>query len=179
MACQIRLLGAEDVSQYIAVRMRALGEHPEAFATSVAEEAERSRAEIARRISPRPEHVTLGAFSGDRLVGIATLTRSTKPKRRHRATLVAMYVTPESSGRGIGRALLDRVLSAAREWGVSDVSLAVTVGNDAARTLYMRAGFVGYGTEPRSLYVDGRFFDVEWMNLELAAGTGVLPVPDP
>lgn len=178
MACQIRLLGAEDVPQYIAVRLRALGEHPEAFATSVAEEAERSRAEISRRLSPDPDRVTLGAFSGDRLVGIATLTRSTKAKRRHRATLAAMYVTPEASGNGIGRALLDRVLSTASEWGVSDIALAVTVGNHAARRLYASAGFVGYGTEPRSLHVDGRFFDVEWMNLELAASPGTLPVPD-
>jgi L-amino acid N-acyltransferase YncA len=76
-------------------------------------------------------------------------------------------VAPEARGAGAGRALLEACLPAAADWQVTDVALAVTVGNDAARHLYASAGFVSYGVEPRSLRVEDRFHDVEWMNLRL------------
>ncbi|HEV2148803.1 MAG TPA: GNAT family N-acetyltransferase [Longimicrobiaceae bacterium] len=167
MPAQIRVLDAGDAPVYVELRLRALREHPEAFATSYEEERARSLAEAARKVAPGPEHVTLGAFDGDRLVGMATLVRPGKAKMRHRASIAAMYVAPEAQGRGLGRALLDRALAVAGEWGVSEVSLMVTVGNDAARSLYAGAGFVPYGVEPRSLCVEGRFHDVELMNLRL------------
>lgn len=166
MPAQIRRLIPEDAPVYRELRLRALREHPEAFATSYAEEHERPLTEFASRLAG-PEQVTLGAFDQDRLVGIATLMRSSKAKLRHRAGLVAMYVAPEARGQRLGRALLERAIAVAGEWGVSDVALAVTVGNHAARKLYAGAGFVSYGVEPRSLYVEGRFYEVELMNLQL------------
>lgn len=167
MPSRIRTLTPADASMYRELRLRALREHPEAFATSDAEELERSMDEVAGRLAPGAEQVTLGAFERDRLVGMATLVRPARAKLRHRAKLAAMYVVPEARARGVGRALLDRALAAAAEWGVSDVALEVTVGNRAARNLYAGAGFVTYGVEPRSLHVEGRFYDVEWMNLQL------------
>lgn len=167
MPAQIRVLNPDDASAYRELRLRALREHPEAFATSHAEALERSVADTAGRLSPGPEHVTLGAFDEDRLVGMATLRRPAGASVRHRATVTAMYVAPQARERGLGRALLERILEVAREWGVSDVALAVTVGNHPARSLYASAGFASYGIEPRSLCVDGRFYDTEWMNLQL------------
>ncbi len=167
MVSPIRTLTPEDAAQYRELRLRALKEHPEAFATSYEEDRERSPAEVAGRLAPGPEQVTLGAFADERLLGIATLIRPAKAKMRHRATLAAMYVAPEAREQKLGRALLERVIAVAVEWGVSDVDLAVTVGNDAARKLYASAGFVTYGVQPRSLYVQGRYYDVEWMNLQL------------
>ena len=164
----IRRLTPADAGAARAVRLRALREHPEAFATSYEEERERDPAETARRLEPGPGQLTLGAFDDGRLVGTATLTRSAKPKLLHRATLAAMYVAPEARARGAGGALLEGVLETARGWGVTDVGLAVTVGNAAARRIYERAGFVAYGVEPRALRVDGRFHDVELMCLRLA-----------
>ncbi|MBA2244292.1 MAG: GNAT family N-acetyltransferase [Gemmatimonadetes bacterium] len=167
MTVQIRTLDSEDAPLYHELRLRALREHPEAFATSYEEARARSMADVAGRLAPGPEQVTLGAFDHDGLVGMATLVRPTKAKLRHRATLAAMYVAPEARERSLGRALLERILAVAVEWGVSDVVLAVTVGNHAARKLYASAGFVTYGVEPRSLCVGGHFYDVELMNLQL------------
>jgi RimJ/RimL family protein N-acetyltransferase len=39
----------------------------------------------------------------------------------------------------------------------------VTAGNDAARALYVAAGFVPFGVEPRFIRVDDRYYDIEWM----------------
>ena len=168
MPKEIRTLTPDDASQYRELRLRALREHPEAFATSYEEEQVRSISEFAQKLTPGPQHITLGAYNEGQLVGIVTLTRPiSKPKLRHRATIAAMYVVPEARKQRLARRLLNESLSIAGEWGVSDVALAVAVGNDSARKLYASAGFVSYGIEPHCLCVDGRFYDAEWMNLRL------------
>jgi GNAT superfamily N-acetyltransferase len=168
MPTEIRTLSPDDASLYRELRLRALQEHPEAFATSYEEEQARSILHFAQKLTPGPDHITLGAFDEEKLVGIVTLTRPvSNPKLRHRATLAAMYVAPEARKHRLARILLNKSLSIAEEWGVSDVALAVAVGNHTARNLYASAGFVSYGIEPRCLCVDGRFYDAEWMNLRL------------
>jgi GNAT superfamily N-acetyltransferase len=167
MAVSIRSLGGEDAPAYPALPLRASRDHPEAFATSYVEEQERSLEETRARLIASPQQVTCGAFEADQLLGIATLIRPTKIKLRHRATLAAMYVVPAARGRGLASSLLRAALESARAWGVSDVALAVTVGNEVARSLYTAAGFLSYGVEPRSLFVEGLFHDVEWLNLQL------------
>lgn len=48
-------------------------------------------------------------------------------------------------GRGVGAALMDRVMRAAREKGLSRVFLTVVRNNDKAWRMYERRGFVKYG----------------------------------
>jgi ribosomal protein S18 acetylase RimI-like enzyme len=64
--------------------------------------------------------------------------------------VISMWVEPSARGRGIGRALLDAVVEWAKERDPSRaIRLSVTDGNDAARRLYERYGFVDTGvTEP-------------------------------
>jgi GNAT superfamily N-acetyltransferase len=77
-----------------------------------------------------------------------------------------MYVAPEARGQGAGHALLKAAIDQARTLnGVVEVFLAVTVGNPAARHLYLSAGFVPYAVEPRFLYVQGNYYDIEWLSL--------------
>ncbi len=71
---------------------------------------------------------------------------------------------PEARNQGIGRALLDAVVTHARTVsGVEDVVLAVTVGNEHARRLYIAAGFKPYCIEPRYIKLEDQYFDIEWM----------------
>ncbi len=55
---------------------------------------------------------------------------------------VAIGVVPDRRGRGVGGALLDTLLGAAKSQGFDALSLSVEPGNPAAR-LYERKGFVG------------------------------------
>jgi GNAT superfamily N-acetyltransferase len=164
---RIETLTPADAVAFRDLRLRALREHPEAFATSEQEELRLGQAAVAGRLQSGDDQVTFGAFVGERLVGVAALVRPTRAKLRHRATLAGMYVVPEMRGRGCGRALLERAIDAAVAWGASDIALAVTVGNDAARALYARAGFISYAIEPRALLLEERFYDVEHMTLQL------------
>jgi ribosomal protein S18 acetylase RimI-like enzyme len=79
-------------------------------------------------------------------------------------------VLPECRGRGIGRRLLEAVLSQARSIeGVRHVTLSVNAANTPARRLYQSLGFVCYGLEPAALCVDGAWHDEEYYLLVLDA----------
>jgi ribosomal protein S18 acetylase RimI-like enzyme len=79
-----------------------------------------------------------------------------------------MYIVPEFQKRRIGRALLEDTISFAKTLdGVEMITLAVTVGNDPARNLYMSSGFIPFGIEPRYICVDRTYYDIEWMILDL------------
>jgi RimJ/RimL family protein N-acetyltransferase len=165
----MRVLNETDAAAFQTVRLRSLREHPESFGASWEDEQSRSTEDVAAQLRDDPPNTcTLGAFVGHVLVGIVSLNRFVRPKVRHKAILGGMYVAPEARGNGIGAALLDAALVHARAMdGVRDVSLAVTVGNETARNVYLAAGFVPWGVEPRYINVDGQFFDIEWMMLHL------------
>ena len=59
--------------------------------------------------------------------------------------ITTLAVDPEHQGRGIGARLLGLLLDAARERGLSGVTLEVRTGNEPALALYRRFGFVEEG----------------------------------
>jgi RimJ/RimL family protein N-acetyltransferase len=167
----IRRLTAGDAHDYQLLRLRALREHPEAFGASVEEEQFLPLEQIASQLDdPTGKSAAFGTWLDDQLVAIVSLFRFPRPKTRHKAILGGMYVIPEARGRGIGKALLGQTLMYARTLEqLEDVTLAVTVGNTSARQLYLNAGFVPYGIEPRYIKLDDQYFDIEWMILHLAS----------
>jgi ribosomal protein S18 acetylase RimI-like enzyme len=166
---QVRILGADDATAFQAVRLRSLREHPEAFGSSLEEEADTPIEKTTDfLVNSLPNNPIFGAFVDDQLVGIINLNRSSRVKTHHRAHIGAMYIAPEARGQKLGRALLDAAIDYARTLdGVEDIVLAVTVGNDAARALYVSAGFQSYSIDPRYIHTAGRYYDIEWMILPL------------
>jgi ribosomal protein S18 acetylase RimI-like enzyme len=57
------------------------------------------------------------------------------------AELTAIHVLPEHRGTGAGKALLDAVVAAFGQWGVSDARLHVVAGNERAQAFYRRNGW--------------------------------------
>ncbi|MBN1313036.1 MAG: GNAT family N-acetyltransferase [Anaerolineae bacterium] len=161
----IRLIVPTDAASYQALRLRALREHPEAFLASYDEEADTPIEEIAQRLASTPPDILhFGAWHDEALIGMLVLLRPKRIKARHKASLGGMYVVPEERRSGVGRQLLEHVLSHAQTLsGLEALTLAVTVGNEAARQLYLKAGFVPYGIEPRFIRVGPDYHDVEWM----------------
>jgi GNAT superfamily N-acetyltransferase len=171
----IRPLGPSDAAVFQECRLRALREAPEAFGSTYAEEEGLSTDAVAGLLAP-PDgwaKVVLGAFSdnrrgGDALVGIIVCQQERRLKARHKAVIGGMYVASEARGRGIGRALLERVVAEARSWlGVEKLTLTVVERAAPARSLYHAAGFRPYGLEPDSLRQDGVRDTVEYLALDL------------
>lgn len=165
---EVRRLGPDDAAEVHRLRLRALREHPAAFLSDAEEESTRSLDEVAARIGTDDDHVTLGAFAGSDLVGMATLVREQRHKQRHRAGIYAMHVAAERQGQGIGGRLLDgQIEHARRQAGLTRLFLGVIVGNRAARRLYLSRGFVTCGVDPAVLHHDGVDYDDELMALDL------------
>lgn len=162
----IRLLTPTDAAEYRAIRLRALMEHPSAFGSSIEEFEQLSMEDIAQRLGNLPDSPTFGAFVDDVLSGIGSLIRYQGPKRQHRGIIAGMYVV--TPGQGLGRQILEAALDYARtELHLHNVIIAVIVGNERARSLYLQAGFTSFGVSPAYLMIDGKTYDMEWMNLFL------------
>jgi ribosomal protein S18 acetylase RimI-like enzyme len=156
-------LRQNDLPLFQTLRLQGLREHPEAFGSSLEEEQGR---DLSYMIGEKP-NVTLGGFVADALVGTAALVVPVKLKQRHKGHVVGVYVAPAWRGTGLARALTARLIAEARANQLILLTLSVTVGNEAARRLYLDAGFVPYGIEPASLMIGSDLLDAELMALYL------------
>jgi RimJ/RimL family protein N-acetyltransferase len=168
MHYEVRILAHRDAAALWHMRLEALEREPHAFSESAAEHQARNIEEVAARMSATAESFGLGAFCKDRLIGILRFERAQREKNRHRASLHAVYVTPEYRGRGIARALLTEVLRLARaQQGLEQIELAVSTGQVAAKRLYEAFGFICFGREEHALKMGNQYVDYDLMVLRL------------
>lgn len=80
-------------------------------------------------------------FVDGKLAGNAMLSMNSRLKTRHRAT-VAIGLLREYWGLGIGTALFGELIAIAKERGLDHLELDYIEGNDRARYLYEKMGFV-------------------------------------
>ena len=169
MTTTTRLLDAADAARFQTLRLRAVDTAPTSFLPTLDEESQVPVDEFATRITPSHERAVFGAFDGDTLVGITGVRRDARAKVAHKATIWGVFVDPAYRGRGIAQALLESATAhAAQAWQCKQLMLCVNEVNCTAERLYASQGFVRFGTEPRSLFVDGRFYDEHHMVKTLA-----------
>jgi ribosomal protein S18 acetylase RimI-like enzyme len=170
-AVSIRLLAAPDLADYKELRDRMLAQYPDAFTSDAATEVLKPAASYAARIGGADcaeGHFTLGAYSGDRLVGAITCERQRRSKVRHIGHMVGMMVDGAAQGRGVGKALLQRCIELARVAdGLEMLTLTVTSTNLAAIALYRQLGFECFGTQRRAIKHAGRYHDKDHMVLSI------------
>jgi ribosomal protein S18 acetylase RimI-like enzyme len=161
---EIQQLTPDEAAIFQELRLFALQESPAAFGSSYAEEADRPLEVVAALLEDVGNHV----FADDgRLIGVAILRRKQRVKSGHKASVFGMYVLPEHRRQGVGRALLETILSRANELGVRQVSLSVVNANKAAVHLYESCGFERFGLERDAFGIGDDFHDVAHMALRL------------
>lgn len=160
----IRRVVPQDLGAYKNLRDALLAAHPEAFTSDAATERARpAESYLARVGGDRPDptsagQFTLGAWQQERLVGALSCERDQRVKVRHGAHLIGMMVQADARNAGIGAALLDACIRAARDaGGIEMLTLSVTAGNTPALRLYERAGFSRYANLPRALRVGSEY----------------------
>ncbi|HEX6748857.1 MAG TPA: GNAT family N-acetyltransferase [Longimicrobium sp.] len=142
----IRRLRADEWRAYRDLRLRALGDSPDAFASVLETQRVRPDSDWQDRLAAgaaSPAQLPLVAEEGDALVGL--VWGVIDPPNTGTAHVIQMWVAPEARGRGVGAMLLDAVVAWARDAGARGVMLDVTCGDSPARRLYERAGFVPAG----------------------------------
>ena len=149
----VAVLAAPDAAPYKALMMHAYEHAADAFTSTPEERAEETDEWWIRRIAhPEGMTVAFGDFDGEDLVGTVALEFSAKPKTKHKALVVGMYVLPAFRGKGSARALLQEAVQFCTNRGdIRTIQLEVTEGNSPAVNLYESLGFTAYGVEPMAV----------------------------
>ncbi|MET1249104.1 GNAT family N-acetyltransferase [Sporolactobacillus sp. STCC-11] len=153
-----RSLTAEDAEQYRTLRIEALTNNPEAYASDLETEKHRTMDQIRKHLSDA-DVVTVGGFDGERLIAIASLHRETLPKMAHRATFTSVYVAPEYRGQRIARRIMEYVIDDVKKEGVAKLYLFVVTTNESAIRAYKKFGFKIYGEDHDAMKEDDGFVD--------------------
>jgi len=150
---QVRLAEPDEWAVVRDVRLAALADAPDAFASTAGREAGQTEAEWRARIAALPWFL---AWYQSQPAGLVAMFpeepraaqepqpagQTTTPPDWH---LVSMWVGPRARGLGVADRLVTAVLGRARAAGAARVTLWVAVGNDRARGFYQRMGFVPTG----------------------------------
>jgi ribosomal protein S18 acetylase RimI-like enzyme len=144
---QVRLAQPDEWTVVRDLRLAALADAPDAFASTLGRETGQTEAEWRARVAARPWFL---AWHEDRPAGLVAMFpgqtalpgQTVAPPGWH---LVSMWVRPEARGAGIADRLVAAVLGHAKAAGAAQVTLWVAVGNDRARGFYQRMGFVPTG----------------------------------
>lgn len=165
----LRMLTSVDAEVYRELRLQSLRLHPEAYLSSYESEKKLSIVTTRIRLEPSENNFTLGAFDGEeRLVGIVTFFRESRPKIDHKANIYSVYVDSDVRKQGVGRRLMVELIAWARLLpGLEILNLTVTSNNVAAKRLYESLGFICYGTEPKAMKLGDEYLDEDLMILML------------
>ncbi|MEI2393858.1 GNAT family N-acetyltransferase [Paenibacillus sp. FSL H8-0259] len=163
------MLTSVDAEVYRELRLQSLRLHPEAYLSSYESEKKLSIVTTRIRLEPSENNFTLGAFDGEeRLVGIVTFFRESRPKIDHKANIYSVYVDSDVRKQGVGRRLMVELIARARLLpGLEILNLTVTSNNVAAKRLYESLGFICYGTEPKAMKLGDEYLDEALMILML------------
>jgi len=150
---RVSILTPADVVAYRALMLEAYEQSPDAFTTTAAERESEPESWWIKRIGSAGGLATsFGAWQGSNLVGAVALEYSAKPKTRHSASVLGMYVRSQERGKGVGLALLNAALAAATDRPeILRLTLTLTEGNVPALRLYRSVGFVEWGTQPQAI----------------------------
>jgi ribosomal protein S18 acetylase RimI-like enzyme len=146
---QVKRLNASDAAAFRELRLEGLRQHPEFFGSSLQEESALPFEWFAEKLR---SCVVVGALdhSGAGLDGIIAVEPIKTVKQRHKGVVWGVYIRPECRGQGLGQALM-RTLVIQCAGFVEELRLTVACTNDAAHQMYLKAGFIEFGFEERSL----------------------------
>lgn len=91
----------------------------------------------------------------------------------------SIYVAPGSRGLGVGRTLLDALMSRTASLGIRQMIAVIGGANPASVALHEDAGFKHVGQMPASGFKFGQWVDTVFMQIELGEGSSTLPSQEP
>lgn len=166
----IRPLTPADAPAFVALRKQSFSTDP--LSWDHLPDKEVSVDVWAPRLVETENDVVFGYFLTDVpgapvLAGMIGLQRPEKVKRRHRAMVWGVYVSPAARGQRAASKLLDAVIDRAKSMeGLDHLILSLSNHATAAHKLYTRAGFVEWGRELRAARTGNTWMDEIHMRLD-------------
>ena len=157
----IRLATPEDAAAIAAIYAPYVTDTPISF-----EEEAPAPEEMARRIAGdrRGLHPWLVAEEGGAIVGFAS-SSPFRARPAYRWTVeTGVFLAPATQGRGLGRALMERMIEILTRQGFTAVVAGITMPNDASVALHEKLGF-----SPCATYRDTGYKLGEWRTVQVFA----------
>ena len=123
-------------------------------------------ARFLERFKNSKKDLMLVALDGDKIVANASVEGDRRARYSHRSEL-SITVLKEYWGKGIGSALMERMISFSRDAGYKSIFLDVRADNERAIALYSKFGFLEIGLYKDYFNIEGKFFDAKLMVLYL------------
>ena len=157
----IRLATAADAAAIAAIYAPYVTDTPVSF-----EETAPEAPEMAERMrgDGRGFHPWLVAEADGRVIGFAS-SSPFRARRAYRWTVeTGVYLDPQAQGRGLGRALMERLLELLTRQGFTAVVAGITLPNEPSVALHEKLGFA-----PTATYRDTGFKLGEWRTVQVFA----------
>jgi ribosomal protein S18 acetylase RimI-like enzyme len=144
---QVRRARPDEWATVRDVRLAALADAPDAFASTLTRELGRTGPQWRSRIGAWPWFLAWRAGAPAGLVATVPDQAASGPPAAGRRGwhLVSMWVCPPARGHGVADMLVGAVMDHAEMAGAPRVTLWVAVGNARARAFYRRMGFTATG----------------------------------
>ena len=157
----IRSVEREDAPRMLRYMKTMLGETP--FLLRTPEEFDYTPEEEGEILAERknnPRSLMLIAEHEGRIIASGDVCpHGSKSRVQHRAEL-GISILKDYWARGLGSALMERLVTFAARAGYEQIELTVEAKNHRAQGLYGKYGFIVYGTRPHGLkFPDGSYDD--------------------
>ena len=157
-----------DAEQYRQLRLDALQDSPTAFTADYSVNVDRPMSFWENRLKTNGTGTLYFAEHENQLVGMMAVQIGETSKTKHSASILSVFISSEWRGLHIAEALINACVEWAKPRDVIILKLGVNAANTAAVRLYQRCGFTIYGTEPREIYYDGRYYDGHFMSRDIS-----------
>lgn len=173
MKIKLRNIQKEEVEQFREFRLGGLKNDPGSFSSTYEEDIHQSAEYYKERIGDTEDNYILGAYDeNDRLIGTAGFLRESKLKTRHKGTIWGVYVSPDWRKQGIGKQLIEEIISRSRRLSdFTQINLITMVSNVGAKRLYESLGFQTFGIERNAVRANDVFHDDALMTLHIDEAT--------
>ncbi len=160
----IREAKPTDAFQFRELRLGALQDSPIAFTADYQKNLNHPPKYWEDLLTMQPDESTIFlATHEEALIAMTGIARAGSPKTRHSAWVWGVYIRPEWRGLHIAEELILSCFAWAKVRKIVIVKLGVAAVNQPAIRCYERCGFKIYGTEPRAIFHEGKYYDEHLM----------------
>lgn len=118
------------------------------------------------KASKENNNLLLCAVLENEIVGFLSASQGNFHRNHHSAYIV-IGLLEKARSKGFGGHFFEKLMSWAKEQGLTRLELTVRCDNTTAIALYQKNGFKIEGTKHRSLFIDGEYVDEYYMGLLL------------
>lgn len=165
---EIRAIAPEELDAWWNLRLRGLRAYPDAFGADYETSRKRGSGQYEPSTVEGGINRLFGAFMQDGTLVAQAAVSTGVGKRSHIAAIYSVHTDAAWRGRGLSKALIAAAIDHCRSFPhIRQVALSVNAQNYPAIAVYIGAGFVAWGTEPRAIATSDGFHDEMHMVLML------------